>query len=107
MPRIRSELSLVPIPVGARDLNFTKDVQTDPGAHYRASFTVVKQLGHEADHSSPCTAEVKNEWSYTSVSTIRPRSVDRDNVTLKFVININVVYVVVNGDTCTTGNLLA
>jgi hypothetical protein len=26
----------------------------------------VKQLGHEADHSPPSSAEVKNEWIYTS-----------------------------------------
>jgi hypothetical protein len=105
--RLRARRSWVPFPVRARDLIFPKDVQTDPGAHYRASFTLVKQSGHEADHSSSCTDEVKNEWSYISVSPIRPRSVGRDNFTFKFLININVVYVVVNGDTCTTGNLLA
>jgi hypothetical protein len=27
-----------------------------------------KQLGHEADHSSPSSTEVKNAWSYTSTS---------------------------------------
>jgi fatty acid desaturase len=27
---------------------------------------VVKCLGHEADHSSPFSAKVKNEWLYTS-----------------------------------------
>jgi hypothetical protein len=26
----------------------------------------VKQLGHEADHLPPSSAEVKNVWSYTS-----------------------------------------
>jgi hypothetical protein len=26
----------------------------------------VKQLGHEADHSPPAIAEVKNTWIYTS-----------------------------------------
>jgi len=30
----------------------------------------VKQLGHEADHSPPSSAEVKNMWSYTSVPPI-------------------------------------
>jgi len=25
----------------------------------------VEQLGHEADYSPPCSAEVKNSWSYT------------------------------------------
>ena len=27
-------------------------------------FAGVKQQGHEVDHSSPSTAEVKNKWSY-------------------------------------------
>jgi hypothetical protein len=27
----------------------------------------VKQSGHEADHSPPPSAEVKNAWSYTSI----------------------------------------
>jgi hypothetical protein len=30
----------------------------------------VKQLGCEADHSPPSSAEVKNAWSYTSTSPI-------------------------------------
>jgi hypothetical protein len=28
-------------------------------------------LGHEADHSPPSTAKVKNIWSYTSTHPIR------------------------------------
>jgi hypothetical protein len=31
----------------------------------------VKRPGREADHSLPSSAEVKNEWSYTSISPIR------------------------------------
>jgi hypothetical protein len=30
----------------------------------------VKQMGHEADHSLPSTAEVTNAWSYTSTPPI-------------------------------------
>jgi hypothetical protein len=30
----------------------------------------VKQLGHEADHSPPSSAEVKNVWGYTSTPLI-------------------------------------
>ena len=33
---------------------------------YWGSFTQVKQPGRESDHSAPSSAEVKNEWSYTS-----------------------------------------
>jgi len=31
----------------------------------------VKLPGLETDHSPPCTAEVKNAWSYTSTPPIR------------------------------------
>jgi hypothetical protein len=31
----------------------------------------VKWPGHEADHSPPFSAEVKNAWSYTSTPPIR------------------------------------
>jgi hypothetical protein len=33
----------------------------------RDSFSGVKRPGREADHSPPPNAEVKNEWSYTSL----------------------------------------
>jgi hypothetical protein len=36
----------------------------------RGSFPGVKQLGCEADHSPPSSAEVKNAWSYTSTSPL-------------------------------------
>jgi len=32
-----------------------------------ANFLGLKQMGRESDHSTPSNAEVKNEWSYTSV----------------------------------------
>jgi len=32
----------------------------------------IKQQGHEADHSSPSSVEVKDAWSYTSTPPIRP-----------------------------------
>jgi hypothetical protein len=31
----------------------------------------VKRQGLEADHSPPCSAEVKNEWGYTSTPPVR------------------------------------
>jgi len=33
---------------------------------HRGSFTGQKRLGYEVDSSSPSSAEVKNEWRYTS-----------------------------------------
>ena len=51
-------------------------VPTGSGAHPAsystgtgASFSGVQQWGHLAEHSSAST-ELKNEWSYTSISTI-------------------------------------
>jgi len=48
-------------------------VQTGSGAHSAAyptgtegSFPGGKAVGREADHSAPSSAEVKNEWRYTS-----------------------------------------
>jgi hypothetical protein len=32
---------------------------------------VVKWPGSEANHSTPCSAEVKNAWSYTSIPAVR------------------------------------
>jgi hypothetical protein len=37
----------------------------------------VKRSGHEADHSPPSNAEVKNAWSYTSTPPIRLNGVVR------------------------------
>jgi hypothetical protein len=57
---------------------FHHRVQTGSGAHpvsypmvNRGSFLGVKRPEHEADHSSPSTAEVKNSWSCTSTPPIR------------------------------------
>jgi hypothetical protein len=56
----------------------------------RGSFPGVKWPGHEADHSPPSSAKVKNVWSYTSTSPIRLHGVvlswrkHRDNFTLTF-----------------------
>jgi len=48
---------------------FLQNFQTYSGAHPAFSAVPeVKRLGHEANHSSPSNAEVKNKWSYTSAS---------------------------------------
>jgi len=33
---------------------------------------LLNQLGHEADHSVPSSAEVKNAWGYTSTPPVHP-----------------------------------
>jgi len=46
----------------------------------------IKRPGHEAGHSLPTSTEVKNGWSYTTTTPIRPHGVvlnyHRNNFTL-------------------------
>ena len=58
---------------GTRDFYFSKISRLTVGftqlpVHWVSGviFVGIKQVGREADHSSPSTAEVKNEWSYAS-----------------------------------------
>jgi hypothetical protein len=39
----------------------------------------VKQPRNEVNHSSPSSAKVKNEWSYTSAPPVYVQGVDREN----------------------------
>jgi hypothetical protein len=55
-------------------LSLFQVIQTGSGAHPASypmgtggSFLEVKRLEHEADHSPPASAEVKNIWTYTSI----------------------------------------
>jgi len=58
--------------------NFSpRRLQTGSGAHpasyqtaTRGSIPRGKASGHEADHSPPSSAKVKNVWSYTSIPPI-------------------------------------
>jgi hypothetical protein len=63
---------------GAWNFSLHHCVQNGSGAHPASypmdtggSFPGVKRPGREADHSPPSSAEVKNEWSYTSTPPIR------------------------------------
>jgi hypothetical protein len=52
----------------------------------------VKRPGHDVDHSPPSSAEVTNEWSYTSVPPICLHGVDRDAFTFLsffFIVSLN------------------
>jgi hypothetical protein len=63
----------VRLPAGAGDFSLNYCVQTGSDAH-PASYPMgtgvfspgIKRPGHEADHSPPSSAEIKNEWSYSS-----------------------------------------
>jgi hypothetical protein len=49
---------------------------------YRDSYLRAKRPEREVDHSPPSSAEVKNEWSYTSAPPACLHSVDRNNFTV-------------------------
>jgi len=38
-------------------------------------------LEHDVEHSHPSSAEVKNQWSYTSIPSLCLHEVDMDNST--------------------------
>jgi hypothetical protein len=72
---IKSLLLVSKIPVRAR---FFAQIQTGPGSHPASctmgigSFPGVKRPGRGADHPPPSSAEVENEWSYTSTPPLGP-----------------------------------
>jgi len=49
------------------------------GAEFLFLFFGVNQPGHEADHSSPCSSEVKEEWRYSTTPFIILHGVYRSN----------------------------
>jgi hypothetical protein len=53
-------------------------------SEHRGSFQRVKRSGREVNHSLLCSAEVKNERSYTYSPTIRLHVVDREDITFIF-----------------------
>jgi hypothetical protein len=64
----------IQISAGARDFSFSKTSRpalglSQPPVQLVSGVLIVgvKQLGYEVDHSPPSSAEVKNEWSCTSV----------------------------------------
>ena len=57
-------------------------------------FVRVKQSGRDDDHSTPLSAEVKDEWSCTSAVAIRLRSVAKGN---PFTVSINFLLCIKKG----------
>jgi hypothetical protein len=67
----------VRVPAEAGNFPLHHCIQTGSGAHpasypmgTRGSFAEVKQLEHEADHTSPASADIKIAWGYTSTPPI-------------------------------------
>jgi hypothetical protein len=48
---------------------------------YWGYFAGVKQLEREANHSPPFSAEVKNEWNYTTTTLVYVLGVNMENLT--------------------------
>jgi hypothetical protein len=66
--------SRVRFQAGTGNFSLHHRVQNGAGAHstsYGGSFPGVKRSGREAYHSHTSSAEVKNAWSYTDISSIR------------------------------------
>jgi hypothetical protein len=70
--------SRVRFPAGVGNFSLHHRVQnglgpTQPSIQWvQGAFSLgVKRPGHEADHSPPSSAEVKNAWNYTSTPPIR------------------------------------
>jgi hypothetical protein len=68
----------VRLPAGAGNFSLHHRSQNGSGAHpasypmgTRGSFPGAKRLEHEADHSPPSSAEVKNACGYTFTPAIR------------------------------------
>lgn len=57
---------------------------------YRDSVPGVKAPGRDVDHSHPSSAEIKNDRSYTSISTTCFCEVDLDSFTVYF-LNVHVI----------------
>jgi hypothetical protein len=72
-----------------RDKTFfvLQNAQTFYGAHQPpihrvpGSFLAIKRMGHEVNHSSALSVEVKNEWSHTSSTPICLHGTERDSFT--------------------------
>jgi len=56
-----------------QEISLVQDVQTCSGGRTQTVRDIV--------HSPPCSAEVKNEWRYTSTPPVSLHSVDSDKLT--------------------------
>ena len=84
--RLWTRRSGVRIPVGAREFCVFQNIVSWAHSFSYSMCTgdlssSVKHLGPEFVHSTPSSADVKNEWSCTSTPTLCLRRVDRDKIT--------------------------
>jgi len=90
MNGLRAGRSSVRTPSQARDFSLLQNISTGsvvhPASYWNGTWVLfwVMRSGHEADYSPPPSAEVKDEWSYTSTSPLSFHSVDRYSLTFFF-----------------------
>jgi len=84
---LRTGRSGVRIAVGKTDFSFVQNAQAGSGVlpsllfkGYRSSFSEIKRPGSDVHNSPSSSAEVKNEWSYTSSSSPWLHGLDRINL---------------------------
>jgi hypothetical protein len=77
--RVKNRKNDGSIPGKGKRLSRPQSAQTGSGSWF---FLGAKRSGRKADHITPSSAEVKNEWSYTCIFPICSRGVDRNKITL-------------------------
>jgi hypothetical protein len=79
----RAERSGARIPLGTREFLFSETSTSALGPSQPwGSFLGVKWSKHEVDNSLPSSAEVKNEWSFTSIHPVYLHGFDREKFTV-------------------------
>jgi len=76
------------------DFSLLQNIQIESGAQMVSCLIGTgggSSLGHEPDHSSPCSAEVKNEWSYTLLAPFAYVAYTFFVLTWQFCLDINPV----------------
>ena len=90
---LRAGRSSVRTPSEARDFSLLQNISTGsvapPASYWIGTWVLswVMRSGREADHSPSPSAQVKDEWSYTSTPPRRIHSVDRDSLTFFYYLN--------------------
>jgi hypothetical protein len=84
--RLWAERYGIPVPVQSKDVPFTMTSRlvlgsTQPSWVTRILSSDVKRPGHKADYSHKCSAQIKNEWTYTCTTAIFLHGMHRDNFT--------------------------
>ena len=87
------------VPVGIRHCSIVQTVQTGSAARplpiqWVATGVLcrVRRQGPEAGHSPASSAEVENQWSYTSTPPVCLHGVDRDSLTFTFTFSLFNIY---------------